>query len=140
GEPHPADLDMRTVVQNRIFLDGYLLGEIVPFLGPALKLLSSTFAFAKDRFPRMRRALVILLVHRKKRFDEFVGREFAIEAEHCRSFGALGRSMLRPSKDFARSGLRAFSVMADGVHQRFVRHNKKDRRIFGGIFMTVKIP
>ena len=34
----------------------------------------------------MRRPLVILLIDCKKGLDEFVGRELAIEAEHCLSF------------------------------------------------------
>jgi hypothetical protein len=37
----------------------------------------------------MRGPLVILLVHREKSFDEFVGREFAIKAEHCRSLSVF---------------------------------------------------
>src|SRR5678815_4946647 len=48
--------------------------------------------------------------------------------------------MLRSYQNPRVLGLRVFSVMADGIHQRFVRHYEKDRRIFRGVFMTVKIP
>src|SRR4029077_17671201 len=37
-------------------------------------------------------------------------------------------------------GRRVFAVMADSVHQRFVGHHKKYRRVFGRIFVAMEIP
>src|SRR6516164_2578101 len=48
--------------------------------------------------------------------------------------------MLRVYGDFARSGLGVFSVMADGIHQGFVGHHEEYGRIFGSVFMSMKVP
>ena len=37
-------------------------------------------------------------------------------------------------------GLGVFPVVADRVHQRFVRHDEKYRWILGSIFMAMEIP
>src|SRR5215470_19716140 len=36
--------------------------------------------------------------------------------------------------------LRLFAIVADGIHQRLVMHDKKNRRIFGGIFVMMEVP
>src|SRR5215471_14536312 len=32
------------------------------------------------------------------------------------------------------------AIMADGIHQRLVIHDEKNRRIFGGIFVMMEVP
>jgi hypothetical protein len=47
-----------------------------------LQLFSGAFAIAKNCFPGMGRALVILAVCVEKSLDEFIGSEFVVELEH----------------------------------------------------------
>jgi hypothetical protein len=72
GQPHAAHVGVRAVVQDRVFFDRHLLGEVVALLAPTLELLLGAFAVAKDFFPRMGRALVVLPVHLEEGFDEFI--------------------------------------------------------------------
>ena len=73
---------MRAIIQDRILFDRNLLGKVVAFFGPALQLFSGAFAIAKNCFPGMGRALVILAVCVEKSLDEFIGSEFVVELEH----------------------------------------------------------
>ena len=58
GQPHAAHLGVRAIIENRVFFDRHLLGEIVALLAPALELLFAALAIAKKFVPRMGRALV----------------------------------------------------------------------------------
>jgi hypothetical protein len=49
-----------------------------------LKLISGALAVAEQRFPRVRRPLMILPVGFKESLNEFIGREFVIEFKHQR--------------------------------------------------------
>src|SRR5262245_48286260 len=132
---------MWALVENRVFFDRHLLGEVVALLCPTLELFLGALTFAKQRFPGMRRTLVVLPVHFEEGVDEFIGAEFVIEREHDDSFGRQqqGRSMLRPYMS-SKLCFGVFSVVADGVHQWLVIHHKENGGIFGCVFMPMRIP
>ncbi len=94
-QPLAAHVDVRAVVENRILFDRHLLGKVVTFLGPTLKLLPSAFAFAEECFPRMRRALMVLPVRFKKSLDEFIRGELMVELEHRGDSFSGGDSYVR---------------------------------------------
>ena len=72
-QPGSADFRLGAIVQNRVFLDRHLLGELVTFLGPTLELLLGALTIAKQCVPRVRRTLVVAFIDFEKGIDELVG-------------------------------------------------------------------
>jgi hypothetical protein len=60
-----------------------------------LQLVAGAFAIAKQRFPRMRRTLLILPVNFKKSLDEFIGWKLVVEVEHGRGVLSCNANDLR---------------------------------------------
>src|SRR5215471_18269457 len=81
-KPHPAHFWMRTIVKNRVFLRWYLANEVIAFLGPALELSPRTLTGPEQRFPWVRRPLVVFPIDVEKGRDELIGAQFTLELEH----------------------------------------------------------